>query len=404
MINDMAQDRSSEESASDSRCGGSVPNRRIAAEVPGGPISLYEIIWSSPVFVVGVPRSGTTLVQTMLDSHPRLSVAYEANFLVDIPLGQRSWSANATEALRMVEAHTNFRSNSFDTALARAACRDLGITDAAGAMRALGASHAIAQNKVRWGNKTPKALLHLTELAAIFPDAQFIHVIRDGRDSAASQIGGDRSFVQNAILWRDGIRAGRRAESRVGSDRYLEVRLEEILLSPEKQIRQMCAFLGEQFHQSMMDFHVTARGRIPMSDLPSHPRLGEPPRPIPPRHESIEDNLERRAATALMESELVELGYIPIGSYSRRESGILRGIGYVLFLVALRKTWRELMRYFSRSLGARRAIRSTVRESSSTQRRQESAFQGQDIRLGAICPYPAWSARVALGLAVQFRS
>ncbi len=59
------------------------------------PVGLEAVVWASPVFVVGCPRSGTTLVQTMLDSHPRLSVVYEANFLVDIPLGLRSWLANA---------------------------------------------------------------------------------------------------------------------------------------------------------------------------------------------------------------------------------------------------------------------------------------------------------------------
>src|SRR5215467_4166559 len=46
-------------------------------------VSLEAVVWAPPVFVVGCPRSGTTLVQTMLDSHPRLSVLYEANFLVD---------------------------------------------------------------------------------------------------------------------------------------------------------------------------------------------------------------------------------------------------------------------------------------------------------------------------------
>ena len=59
---------------------------------------------------VGRPRSGTTLVQTMLDSHPRMSVLYEADALVDIPLGLRSRLANASEALTLAEAHPNSRS------------------------------------------------------------------------------------------------------------------------------------------------------------------------------------------------------------------------------------------------------------------------------------------------------
>jgi hypothetical protein len=117
------------------------------------PVSLEAVVWASPVFVVGCPRSGTTLVQTMLDSRPRLSVICEADCLVDIPLGLRSSHANASEALTFAEAHPNFRTDSFDARTASAACRELGITDNTGAMRVLAASQTLAQGKKRWGNK-----------------------------------------------------------------------------------------------------------------------------------------------------------------------------------------------------------------------------------------------------------
>ena len=330
------------------------------------PVSLEAVIWTSPVFVVGCPRSGTTLVQTMLDSHPRLSVLYEADSLVDIPLGLRSRLANASEALTLAEVYPNFRWSplSFDARTARAVCRELGITDAAGAMRVLAASQALAQGKRRWGNKTPKALLHLAELAIVYPDAQFIHVIRDGRDSASSQARVfDGSVVQGALLWRTGMRTGRRAGSRLGPDRYLEVRLEELLSSPEEQIRRMCAFLGEDFDQSMLHFNTAARERIPPSVLTIHPRLGEPPRPLPPSRDGAATGLVQRAVAALIDAELVELGYLPAASSGRRRRIVYVIIGYTFFLVSLRRNLRELFRHLARSGGARRAARSVTRQS-----------------------------------------
>jgi hypothetical protein len=338
----------------DIRCGpGRQPVRR--------PVSLEAVVWASPVFVVGCPRSGTTLVQTMLDSHPRLSVLYEANFLIDIPLGLRSSLANASEALTLVEAHPNFRADSFDARTASTVCRELGITDAAGAMRVLAASYALAQGKKRLGTKTPKGLLHLAELAIVYPDAQFIHVIRDGRDSASSQERvSDRSVVQGAVLWRTGMRTGRRAGRCLGSNRYLEVRLEELLSSPEEQIRRMCAFLGEDFDQSLLYFHTAARGRVPPSDLPIHPRLGEPPRPLSPSREDAATGLAQRVVAALIDAELVELGYVPVASLGRCRRIVYVIIGYIFFLVSLRRGLRDLFRHFARSGGARRAARQSV--------------------------------------------
>lgn len=331
------------------------------------PVGLEGVVWASPVFVVGCPRSGTTLVQTMLDSHPCLSVLYEADFLVDIPLGLWSGLANASEALTLAEAHpsfradTSFRADSFDARTTRAAFRELGITDAAGAMRVLAASHAHAQGKRRWGNKTPKALLHIPELAILYPDAQFIHMIRDGRNS--SQAPGVRSPIQNALLWRTGLRTGRRAGSLLGTDRYLEVRLEDLLSSPDEQIRRMCAFLGEDFDESLLQFHTTARERIPANHLSIHPRLGEPPRPLPSHRDGSATGLSQRALAALIDAELVEFGYVPAASSVRRWRIVYVIIGYTLFLVALRRTWRELFRHFARSVGARRAARSVTRQS-----------------------------------------
>jgi hypothetical protein len=248
----------------------------------------------------------------------------------------------------------------------------------------LAASQALAQGKRRWGNKTPKALLHIAELALVYPDAQFIHVIRDGRDSASSQARlSHRSLVEGVLLWRTGMRTGRRAGSRLGPDRYLEIRLEELLSSPEEQIRGMCAFLGEDFDQSLLHFNTTARERIPPSHIPIHPRLGEPPRPLPPSRDAAATGLVQRAVAALIHAELVELGYVPTASSFRLRRIVYVIIGYTFFLVSLRKSLREIFRHFARSAGARRAARGVSRRSVGRQ------LQGGILPRRAVTPAPA---------------
>ncbi len=317
------------------------------------PVSLKAVVWAPPVFIVGCPRSGTTLVQTILDSHPGLSVLYEANFLIDIPLGLQSGQANASDALTLAQAHPNFQAYGFDERRARLACMELGITDSAGAMRALAASLAFTQGKRRWGNKTPKALLHLPELAILYPDAQFVHVIRDGRNSAESPARVDRSLVQNALLWRTGMRIGRRAGSSLGIDRYLELRLEDLLFFPKNSSAGF-APSSERTSTSHCSTSTRPPGTGSQSRTSRHPRLGQPPLPPaatvrqlgscsgPPPHLSMLNSWS---------SGTLQLPH-------RRGNRIFHvSIGYAFFLVSLRRSLRELFRHFARSVGARRATR-----------------------------------------------
>lgn len=331
------------------------PLKRKATRTAGYSSDLEIMVRASPIFVVGCPRSGTTLVQTILDSHPDLCVIYEADFLVDVPLELDRCPATADRALASAEYHPNFRNRSadFDATVALEKCRELGITNAVQAMRLVAARYAQQQGKRRWGNKTPKALIYIFELSMIYPDAQFIHVIRDGRESVASQARvSNRNIFQGALLWRTGIRRGLRARSELAPGRYLEVRLEDLLYSPASQILRMCRFLGEKFDESMLISSTAARARIPSSDLQLHPRLGQPLHPVSSDIDFGSDIIQR-AATALIEPELAELGYIEHrGSLMLRPLYLL--IGYLLFSLSLRKNWRDLLRHLARVRAGRR--------------------------------------------------
>src|SRR6202021_77236 len=93
-------------------------------------------------------------------------------------------------------------------------------------LRLVVAARAVATGKQRWGNKTPKQVFYLPALARLFPDALFVHVVRDGRQVTISRStleGGHSSLLLNALLWREAVRAGHSAGERLGSARYFEL-------------------------------------------------------------------------------------------------------------------------------------------------------------------------------------
>lgn len=113
---------------------------------------------------------------------------------------------------------------------------------------------AHSQGKVRWCEKTPQHAQHLLSLAAVFPKAKFIHMIRDGRDSAASF---KRRWYRTPELtifrWKKVVQEGRRQGAGLGPTRYLEVKYEDLTADPERWIRQVSDFLAVPFESSTLE-------------------------------------------------------------------------------------------------------------------------------------------------------
>jgi hypothetical protein len=141
---------------------------------------------------------------------------------------------------------------------ARAAVQAAAPSDYAGVINALFRAFAQAKGKARWADKTPGNVDHIDLLADLFVDGRFIHVIRDGRDVAVSlseQSWGPRSSVSGAYTWRRRVEKGRDAGVRLGTNRYMEVRLEDLTADPEGILRSVCAFIGEDFDQAMLTYY-----------------------------------------------------------------------------------------------------------------------------------------------------
>lgn len=233
--------------------------RAVAAEKPRPPVP----------FIVGSPRSGTTLLRLMLDSHPQLAIPPETGFLPGA-LGSL-FGNDARKRHSFSQALINFPPRA-------PGWRDFGIeadtlmrelqritpfqVDAA--IRCFYRLYAARFGKERWGDKTPAYGRHMRMIEKVLPEACFIHIIRDGRDVALSlrhlwfAPGADMTAL--ARQWRRDICVTRRQS--LGCRRYMELRYEDLVRDLETCLRDVCDFIEIDYDRAMTTYHRRAATRL----------------------------------------------------------------------------------------------------------------------------------------------
>jgi Sulfotransferase family len=225
-------------------------------------------------FLVGFERSGTTLLRAIVDAHPLVGVPPEAYFLVELAARRDLYERPGGVAVDRLAGDLAAQPRLLDWAMderdVRAALTAAEPADYPDAMRALHAAWARREGKPWWGDKTPGNIRHLDWLAAMFPEARFVHILRDGRDAAASYAEEFGLALPLAIRrWRHRVRMGRAAGEALGPARYRELRYEALVGDPEPTIRELCDFLELTFDPAMLRHqeraeHLLAplRGRV----------------------------------------------------------------------------------------------------------------------------------------------
>ncbi len=214
-------------------------------------------------FVVGVPRSGTTLLRLMLDAHPELAIPSETHFVPDVIARCVEGKVTAEELTEIITGHRRWGDFGLDQEELRQRIAAIDPLNAADATRAFFHLYAEKQGKTRWGDKTPGYIRKTRPIQRVLPEARFIHTIRDGRDVALSIIPlnfGPDTITEAAELWKKRV-GWARYQSR-GVNHYTEVFYEDLILATEKTLRGICEFLELGWDPAMLDYHERSEERL----------------------------------------------------------------------------------------------------------------------------------------------
>jgi len=224
----------------------------------------------APVFIVGIARSGTTLLAAMLSAHSRLDCGPESRFFARYRhldsaararlLDPALWPDPAVEFVGSLRNQGHPVNELFGLTLVQVRDHLAGRPPSLAAMlESLTVSHARAAGKARWMEKTPRHLLMTDTLWRHWPAARVIRIVRDPRDVALSLSRmpfAKDSVVGNLVRVDHDDRISRQ---RVEADpRAMTLRYEDLVTEPERELRRICRFLGEDYEPGMLDARGTA--------------------------------------------------------------------------------------------------------------------------------------------------
>lgn len=310
--------------------------------IPGGTESVEAKRNKAPVFVVGCPRSGTTILYHMLLSAGDFAVyrgeSNVFNLLVPRFRGMRS-AGDRRELLEMWLRSKLFRVSGLDaneiSAKITAECHGGGDF-----LRIVMQEVARKQGVGRWADSTPEHLLYMEEIKRQIPDALFIHIIRDGRDVALSYIkqgwshplpwDRDEHLGIAGLYWEWALRKGREQGRRLGAD-YQEVRFEELIANPQETLSRLGRFIAHD-----LDYDRIQRAGIGSVSQPNSSFAGESGGKFNPvaRWKTKMSPEQTASFEALVGDFLQELGYAPMSETGRRaspRSARLRGSYLTMF-------------------------------------------------------------------------
>lgn len=239
-----------------------------------------------PFFIVGSGRSGNTLLRRILCAHSELYIPPETYVLGRvIRLFRRYRRLPWSDLVHLILAQFQFHAQ-FETFEINLGSLTQSLLVLASKRRSLATIldqfyrfHARSKGVdcQRWGDKTPVNVFHLENIYQVFPQAHFIHMVRDGCDVAASylQAGLYQDVAEAGKRWQLAVETAERF-SRRHPEAFLEIRYESLVSAPQETMQQICDFLGIEYEVGMLKSvnHVLMMGDV--SRLQHHQQVGQP--------------------------------------------------------------------------------------------------------------------------------
>jgi Sulfotransferase family len=275
------------------------------------------------LFIVGCARSGTTLLRRMVDAHPLIAIPREQHWLPKWFERRKGVTSEGFVTPELVseliryEKFVRMRIGREELERLLGSGDPVKYSDFVSGVFDL---YGQAQGKSLVGDKTPAYVDRIPTLHALWPNARFVHLVRDGRNVCLSTINWGRAFkiarrftrwdedavTTTALWWERKVRLGHEDGTPLGPELYHEVRYEELVSEPAKTCAALCGFLDIPYDEAMLKFHEGRTKTKPGLDakgawLPVTPGLRDWRTQMPT------EDLERFEAT--VGDLLDELGY-----------------------------------------------------------------------------------------------
>ena len=213
------------------------------------------ILDKPPIFILGVPRSGTTLLRMIIDSHPEIMCGPEAPWITNQQLDWAPSLRSLTLFLTknkwgIVKAFKGVEENLIYQLMANFINQAMSVS-------------ARSHGKIQWAEKTPRNIIALPFLYRLFPNAKFVHIYRDGRDVALSTVGkwktipiSDKNVknnYKNALKrWVDWNQKFLKDAEKIGLN-YISVRYEDLATAPQAEVYKLLEFLGVKWSDKVLE-------------------------------------------------------------------------------------------------------------------------------------------------------
>lgn len=217
-------------------------------------------------FVVGVGRSGTTLLQSMLNAHPKIALPPESHFIKKyiVPeLNGRMQPETPEDLYDRLRQDKHLARLRLDLqAIITSINTDGKQISYTELFPHILKAYARGVHKNIIGDKDPSYTYHLKEIHAAYPDAIVIHIIRDPRDVVLSRIksewGRKMGFWYHVMEYRRAVQSSKKIGPLLFGSNYMELFYEDLIRQPQKELDSICGKLGVSYHPSMLDYHKSA--------------------------------------------------------------------------------------------------------------------------------------------------
>jgi hypothetical protein len=285
-----------------------------------------------PIFIVGVPRSGTTLLAALLAAHSKLSCGPETHFFRKLPISNLeslidavTWPEQAIEFICSI-THNSFSESKKTHLIDKFQIDKKQVEEylkgkppsIANVLASVTESHMLAMKKSRWVEKTPDHIEYVHLIRKYFPRSPIIRIIRDPRDNALSLVKmpwGPATIPEALFYWK-------RLDD-LSKDFFQEdplsytILYEDLLLSLKEQLEKLCNFIGEEFEEGMLDTSHTGKQlnsrNVPWKEMASKP---VDPSKLSVWKRELTDS-ENRLAEAILGDRLKVYGYPVAEDYDK---------------------------------------------------------------------------------------